>query len=156
MPDHLRFLSLWERLAEDGEMATGILPTRDSLYASVKAQIERLLNSRCPGGFDRHPHVRRSVMNYGLPDLAGMGSRPLDRKRLIRDVETAIEAFEPRVEAVKVAVDDRVRTTAGAILHLTITGRIKAWPEPLPLDLGSRIDIGTGQVTLVQRRGQGG
>lgn len=153
MPDNLRYLGLWERLAPDDELASAPPLSPASLRDSVKAQIEGLLNARGRGGLDRYPRIARSVINFGLPSLAGGGCRASDRKLLTRDIEIAIEAFEPRVEAVKVEIDETVRPRSGIDLHLTIRGRIKAQPDPIPLNLSSNMDTETGQVTLVQRRG---
>lgn len=154
MPDHLRYLGLWERLAPDDEPASARRPSPDTLRDGVKAQIEALLNARGRSDFDKHPRVARSVINYGLHNLAGGGGRVSDIKRLTREIETAVQVFEPRVEAVKVEIDETMRPRSGVDLHLTIRGRIKAQPDPIPLSLSSNIDTETGQVTLYSGGGQ--
>jgi type VI secretion system protein ImpF len=44
-----------------------------------------------------HPHVARSVVNYGLPDLAGMTASTVDIGELEALVRQAIWDFEPRI-----------------------------------------------------------
>lgn len=99
-----------------------------------------------------YPHASRSVLNFGLPDLAGDFSTS-DRVAEIRaSIRTAIERFEPRIRRESIEVRDR---TTEARTGTTITFDILAdmWAEPLPLELylRSQIDVTTGEVDLEHR-----
>jgi type VI secretion system protein ImpF len=99
------------------------------------------------GGF---PEVRRSVVNYGAPDLAGVHLSGADLARLERALQRAVLDFEPRLLAnsVKVrAVADEARWSHNA-LSFEIEGML--WSQPLPqrLFLRTEIDLETGGVTL--------
>ena len=99
-----------------------------------------------------YPHAARSVLNYGLPDLAGDYSTA-DRVAQIRaSIRTAIERFEPRIR--KESIEVRDHTTEGRT-GTTITFDIVAdmWAEPMPLELylRSEIDVTTGHVDLEHR-----
>lgn len=76
-----------------------------ALKASVRRDLEWLLNSRAnperiEDGFDA---VSGSVLFYGLPDLTSLNDTMDDRARLMRMVEAAINAYEPRFQNVIVS-----------------------------------------------------
>src|SRR4051812_14165848 len=69
-----------------------------------------LLNAACPrpaDGLADYPNVARSVVNFGMPELAGETSSFVGSELVERLVREAIETFEPRVlpgESLKVSV----------------------------------------------------
>jgi type VI secretion system protein ImpF len=78
----------------------------DELYASIRRELVRLLSTRCPLTGDEALNRRRTVIDYGLPDLEE-GGRALvreDRMRMARLIRQAIEAYEPRLRSVEVEV----------------------------------------------------
>lgn len=80
-----------------------------ALRDSVQRDIGWLLNA---SGLDAvqdvagYPHVATSVLNYGLPDLAGRHVAGLTKAALERRIREALWAFEPRL------MRDTVRVTA--------------------------------------------
>jgi len=80
--------------------------TRKQLKAAVRRDLSWLLNTRTsrPGArVDREPPT---VIDYGMPDFgAYFTASPADRERMVKRLLRAIEAFEPRLEQVRVAVE---------------------------------------------------
>lgn len=52
-----------------------------------------------------HPHVRRSVVNYGLPSMIGQYIYRLRVEELEEEIREAILAFEPRLTKLTVRVE---------------------------------------------------
>lgn len=79
---------------------------RRGLRESVRRELERLLNTRCPLPAHRLADRPRSVIDYGLPELTGFSAnRAEDRERLAELIRRAVEAFEPRLAEVRVRLE---------------------------------------------------
>jgi type VI secretion system protein ImpF len=106
---------------------------------------------------DRHPEVLRSVLNYGMPDLAGHTSSSVDVRALERLLCKVIWDFEPRL--IKSSVKVRVFADEEKMNHNAMCFDIEAelWAQPLPLRLFLRteIDLETGGVNVSDLGGQG-
>ena len=97
----------------------------------------------------RLPHVANSVLNYGVPDLAGNSISNVNLMRLERAIRQAIWDFEPRL--IRATVNVRALAEACAE-HNKITFEIEAdmWAQPYPerLYLRTEFDLERGHVTL--------
>jgi type VI secretion system protein ImpF len=102
------------------------------------------------------PDVQNSVLNYGMPDLAGRTVSGVDSRLLERLLHQAIVNFEPRLLKgslkVKLFVDDEKMS------HNAMCFDIEAqlWAQPLPLRLFMRteIDLENGGVSVTDLGGQ--
>jgi type VI secretion system protein ImpF len=104
-----------------------------------------------------YPLVGQSVLNYGLPVLAGHTVSNVDLPAIERLLKQAILNFEPRILKntlkVRVAVaDDQMNHNAMSFL---IEGELWAQPVPQRLFLKTEIDLETGSVTVTDQGGQG-
>lgn len=96
-------------------------------------------------------HVERSVINYGLPPLAGETASSLDIVELERLIQRAIEAFEPRIlpeslEVEPVVIDDELHRRN--VVSINIRGALWAQPVPLEILLRTSVDLETGEVEI--------
>lgn len=104
-------------------------------------------------GLEDYPEVATSVVNYGIPSLAGKVGTGMDLETLEREVKDAICCFEPRLRR------HTVRVTAAhdpeAMGHNTLSFEIEAelWAEPLPFKLWLRtlIDLDDATATVQER-----
>lgn len=74
---------------------------------AVARDLEYLLNTRTESSLDfqRWPELKKSVLNYGLPDFSHLStSSPIDRQLIQHRVQEAIEIFEPRLRQVTVSL----------------------------------------------------
>lgn len=97
------------------------------------------------------PHVRHSVVNYGMPPLSGKALSSLDLQELERSIRQTILDFEPRVlpDTLQVtALVDNSDLDRHNVIGIEIRGQL--WAEPVPLELLVRteIDLETGKVEL--------
>lgn len=125
------------------------------LKRSVLRDLAWLLNCGClsmTDDLDEYPEAKRSVINYGVRDLAGTVATSADVARIEREVKQAILDFEPRILAntlsVKVHLDDTRMNQK--TLSYQIEGQLWAQPLPVSLLLSSEVDLETGVTTLVE------
>ncbi len=91
------------------------------------------------------PHVRRSVINYGVPSFSGRSVSDFDLAALAKELREVIAVFEPRLKRdtirVKVAQGDRtgMRIEVDAMLMLS--------PVAERLRLSTMIDLDNGRAT---------
>lgn len=116
------------------------------LRESIQRELERLLNTR-RGPKPPHPAARGTVLAYGVPDrVVESASGVRDQERLVRDIEGAVQAFEPRLEEVVVTVAE-VDPLAGSIT-VAIEGAVRLGRQRVsvhfPVVIGGADDDGEG------------
>ncbi len=120
---------------------------RRGLRESVRRELERLLNTRCPIPAHRLADRPRSVIDYGLPELSGFSpQRVEDCERLAERIRRAVEVFEPRLAEVRV----RLEPALGNVFSLT--GHIEAVflgdPVPEPVVFHTAVETRSGKVEI--------
>jgi len=94
------------------------------------------------------PEVERSVFNFGLPSIAGIGIAGFDADAAARRLQTAIETFEPRFTYVRVTPE----LDAGRMDRHALAFRVEAelWGQPTPqrLLLRTQIDVESADVLI--------
>jgi type VI secretion system protein ImpF len=103
---------------------------------------------------ESYPFVGRSVVNYGLPPLAGRSASTLDMTELEDILRTSILNFEPRL--IRDTVKVRAIPPESGAGHNMLAFEIDAvlWAQPLPLDLFLRteVDLESGSVSVSESR----
>ena len=101
---------LFERLVDDKPLvSTEARPFRtvspDQLRDSVRAELQRLLNTRCPQEQEALVARKRTIIDYGVPDFTHLSPTSLaDRKLVSRILGEAIANYEPRLRNVSVRI----------------------------------------------------
>lgn len=120
---------------------------RRMLRESVRRDLGWLLNTRCPVPASILDQQERTVINYGLADYSAFSPQSgEDRRLLALNITRAIQAYEPRLRDVRVAVDQfapdekRVRVMIEAVL----VGDPAAEPVSFAAVMNSR----TGETVL--------
>ena len=149
--------SLLDRLTDDDP--TNLQESREArvidirrLREIVQRDLSWLLNTNNGETWldsTRYPLASKSVINFGVKEVAGDYSSQ-DRVALIRkSIAAAIENYESRIRKgsahVEVRTDNVSRQT---IINFDI--RADMWAEPIPVQLYLRtsVDVTTGQVSL--------
>jgi type VI secretion system protein ImpF len=149
--------SLLDRLTDvrpDVRASSGVVRvlTMEELRDGVRRDLAALFNAtslEVVEDLTDYPNVRRSTLNFGMPDLSGKTASGLDLPELERSLSRAIHEFEPRL------LEDTVKVSSDALnlkAHNTMVATIEAelWSQPLPqkLLLRTELDLENGEVKL--------
>jgi type VI secretion system protein ImpF len=147
--------SVLDRLIDD-DPATTREPPRSrgqllrDLKQSLRRDLENLLNTRrrCKSWPENLSELESSLVNYGIPDLAGSALGSADGREEFRQTfEAIVRRFEPRFARVSVEMlgnaeplDRTLRFRINAMLH--------AEPAPEPVVFDSALQPATGNVAV--------
>jgi len=123
------------------------------LRAAVLRDLAWLLNTgqlETTDDLEGFPEVRKSVLNFGMPDITGLSIAGTDTAGLEKAVRDAIINFEPRIAAnsVRVAIVKDDRDMSRNAMVFNIEGRLWAEPTPIALYLKTELDLETGDVSV--------
>ena len=126
------------------------------LRAAVLRDLIWLLNTSCQTADDMAGlrEVERSVLNYGVPSLAGRMLSGLKVLEIEQAITRAIERYEPRIlsRSLRVHVVAEQATNRPNQLVMEIEGELWAQPLPESLYIRTAVDLETGHFTLEERR----
>lgn len=155
--------SLLDRLTDDapGEAKEGRdkrVISASRLREFVTRDMSWLLNCvhmQATEDLSDYPEVSRSVLNFGIPDLAGMALSGLDGGGLQRAIRSAILAFEPRLTASTLQVTVRADSKRMDRKSLVFNIESEMWAQPIPLNLylKTEVDLETGDFDVSEQYG---
>ncbi|HZH34866.1 MAG TPA: type VI secretion system baseplate subunit TssE [Pyrinomonadaceae bacterium] len=122
------------------------------LKQSVKRDLEWLLNTRRYAGEipDNLEEVNKSVLIFGLPDFTGLGAKSsAEQKRLIKELESALKIFEPRLMDVRVSFEPPSETER--VLKFRIEARMRVDPTPEPVTFDTILQLGSGAYMVQEK-----
>lgn len=134
--DTLERLEQWE----------GSTRTWDDIRQCVRRDLEWLFNAHAyapAADLEDLSECRRSVINFGIPDLTGTTASGLDVGELERRLAEAIAVFEPRIlrRTLGVHLDAEASDLDHNSLVLEIEGVLWAEPAPIHLRLRTQLDL---------------
>jgi type VI secretion system protein ImpF len=94
------------------------------------------------------PAVMRSVLNYGLKSVAGLGAIGLDPAEVAVRMQRTLEFFEPRLSHVRVTPEPQDKNSDGHALKFRIEAELWGQPVPQQLLLRTQIDVETADVVV--------
>jgi type VI secretion system protein ImpF len=147
--------SLKDRLLDPDSMGTRGYPgySLRQILESVRDDLEELLNSRRSHQLleTQYPELTRSIVTYGLPDLASLDtSTPGKQEEIGKIIEKAIGLHEPRLRNVRATL---VRTRAvelRALFH--IDAELCVDPAPA-VSFETVVELTSGHATIRERTG---
>lgn len=92
--------------------------------------------------------AKRSVLNYGIPDVAGGVASEADVAGIATGIQEAIEAFEPRLRRVRVVATDSGDEQRANTLQFVIEATLWARPTPEQLFLRTEMDLESADVRV--------
>jgi len=119
------------------------------LRAALRRDLEWLLNTRC--AIEEPPEslreLERSVYNYGVHDTSSLYLRsPKDQEFLAKSIKTAINFFEPRLQAVNVSIEPTTDEVHG--IHFSIEGLLRMDPAPEPVFFDTLLEPTSGEYKV--------
>lgn len=122
-----------------------------ALRATVKRDLAWLLNTTqfgARGELEGYPEVQTSVLNYGVPDLAGRtlhARTVLDRARQIRN---AIRIFETRIDPESLVVEPIASDDKPNTVVFLIRAEISSSVRPVPVQIRTELEADTAAVEV--------
>ncbi|KHA50847.1 type VI secretion system baseplate subunit TssE [Sulfitobacter geojensis] len=118
----------------------------------IKRDLSWLLNTNSLGKAldpEKYPHAAKSVLNYGVREVAGEYSTSVRAELIRKSILNAISVHEPRIIAGSTAVELRTEQAKGETqIAFDIHADMWAQPVPLELYLRSKVDVTTGEISL--------
>ena len=151
--------SLLDRLTDDDpSKLTEPRDNRSTTLQRLRDNVLRDLNwlfnaTQSSIDFDGDPLLGGSVINYGLPPLAGRPASQYDLGELARVLREVILRYEPRILAhtLKVTAEANKGDTHN-VLGFRIEGQL--WSQPIPLEIFMRteIDLESGMTQVLEAK----
>jgi type VI secretion system protein ImpF len=126
--------------------------SESGLRREVMTDLAGLLNSTnldSAEDLSSAPAVRKSILNYGFPDLA---SRTLDENGvhdIAREIEIALADFEPRLA--RQSIQARRDTTIGADelkVRFVVKADLRARPVNVPVEFIAEVEVDSGKIKI--------
>ena len=99
-----------------------------------------------------YPEVRRSVLNYGMPDISGHTSSTINVKTVESSLKQAIREFEPRIirNSLRVKVHSDPSDMSNNSLVFEIEGAVFGQPSPFQIVLRSELNLECGEFSVTE------
>ncbi len=140
----------------------GVVVSPDVLREAVRRDLEALFNTeRLEANYlltdhelafvdnlsielEDFPHIRRSVINFGVPAFSGKTAGGADRRGLEKEIKEVVATFEPRLRRDSIKVNVRSDPKEG--LKIDIDAVLIMTPTPERLKFRTSIDLENGQA----------
>jgi type VI secretion system protein ImpF len=144
-------LSVLDRLVTGTDGAASLSESVSAMRNAVRRDLDRLLNTRriAEPATDAFPEVQKSLYHYGLPDITSLsGDSGTARRRLVRQVEEAIELFEPRLMNVRVSGMDTPARADRRQIRFHIEALLRLDPDPERVAFDTVLETASGKISV--------
>jgi type VI secretion system protein ImpF len=124
-----------------------------ALRKTVRRELAWLLNTTnlsATQDLEAFPEVQTSVLNYGVPDLAGRSLHRRTVQQRAREIRTAIRTFEPRIDPESLKVEPSTTDEALNQIIFMIHGDITSAVDAMPVKFRTSLDIDSAAVDVVE------
>lgn len=126
--------------------------TEHAVRREISRDLETLLNTvnlESSEDLEDCTFVRRSILNYGLPDVAHRSIDEAGVGDIVLEIEEALFCFEPRLvrDSIRVTRDSSIDA---AQLQVRFVVRADMYADPLkvPVEFFADVQIDTGKVSI--------
>jgi type VI secretion system protein ImpF len=141
-----------ERIIAGRRMSARTAITEPVLRAEVARDLTNLMNTTNLASVEdlsATPEVRRSILNFGIPDLA---HRSIDEGRTVdiaAEIQRALVDFEPRLvrQTIQATRDMNVRASDLQIRFL-VRADMKCDPLNVPVEFVADVEVETGKIKI--------
>lgn len=125
------------------------------LQSSVSRDLERLMNAvhlAADLDLSAFPHVRRSVLNHGFPDITQLTIEEAAVNGIAAEIAMALRTFEPRLAPASIMVRrDESIDPAELKLRFIVEAEIYADPLNVPVEFIADLERDTGRIKVARR-----
>ena len=127
-----------------------------ALVETVRVDLIALLNTvhlDSAQPLDDAPNVRRSILNYGFPDLLSRTMGANNTRDIGGDIERVLTRHEPRLDPASIRIEREVTDDRAAIptLRFFVSANVRAYPIDLPLEFIAEVDEPAGKLRVRPR-----
>jgi type VI secretion system protein ImpF len=122
-----------------------------ALRATVLRELNWILNTTHLGAIQNlkpYPAVATSVLNYGVPDMAGKLLQRRAVENRAREIKQAIRRFEPRIAPQRLDVTATAKDAKPNAVTFVIRADVTSAVMALPVEFKTDVEIDTGSATL--------
>jgi type VI secretion system protein ImpF len=122
-----------------------------ALRATVLRELNWILNTTQFGAIQNlkpYPEVATSVLNYGVPDMAGKLLQRRAVENRAREIKQAIRRFEPRIAPQRLDVTATAKDAKPNAVTFVIRADVTSAVMALPVEFKTDVEIDTGAATL--------
>ena len=124
-----------------------------ALRKTVRRELAWLLNTTnlsATSDLEAYPEVLTSVLNYGVPDLAGKSLHRRTVQQRAREIRTAIRTFEPRIDPESLKVEPVTTDEATNQIIFMIHGDITSAVNAMPVKYRTSLEVDSAAVDVVE------
>ena len=153
--------SVLDRLLDDSakrpEQNSPLFFNLSDFKAALARDLEALLNTRVvePNElFAQYPLAAASILRYGIPDLSSLSLlNPDDREALRKEVQYAIEHFEPRLSRVNVTLNtpEKPESYPERMLHFRVDALLMIHPRHPPVSFDATLQLSSTSYQVRER-----
>lgn len=126
--------------------------TEQLIRAELRHDLTNLVNSIALGStldLAAHPHVRTSILNYGVPDIVWRTLEENNIDLIGEELRDAVKAFEPRIVPSSIQIErDIDGGSAEGGLRFVVRGDMICFPVDIPIEFLADIEIESRKIVI--------
>ena len=148
-----------ERVDESGERvvsgrrSAGRAPiTEPQLRREVATDLEALMNTvalESAEDIEEFDHVRKSILNFGLPDLVHRSIDEISVDNIVGELEAVLMAFEPRLDRGSIqASRDRSVDAHELKVRFVVRADLRCEPVNVPVEFVADVEVDGSNIQI--------
>jgi type VI secretion system protein ImpF len=125
--------------------------TEQMLRREVARDLDALLNTVAMEStidMEEAPYVRKSILNFGLPDLASLTIDAVEVKRIPGEIRAALINFEPRLAAASLEIERDLSVDADELkVRFRVRADLTCYPVQVPVEFVADV-IESGKIVV--------
>ncbi len=125
--------------------------TEKVLRHEVARDLDALLNTvalELSVEMDETPFARRSILNFGLPDISNLTIDTTEIKRIPEEIRAAVVNFEPRLAAASLQIErDLTLDPAELKVRFLVRADLTCYPVQVPVEFVADI-VESGKIVV--------
>jgi type VI secretion system protein ImpF len=126
--------------------------SENELRDMVRTDLASLLNTthlESAEDLSTVPHVRKSILNYGFPDLASRTVEENSINDIAKDVEAVLADFEPRLKRGSIrAKRDSSIPSEEMRANFVVSAELRTHPVNLRVEFVAEVELDSGKVKI--------
>lgn len=124
-----------------------------ALRATIRRELAWLLNTTnlsATNDLADYPQVETSVLNYGVPDLAGKSLHRRTVQDRAREIRAAVRTFEPRIDSGSLKVEPVTTDDGLNKINFIIHGDISSAVKVMPVKFRTSLEVDSAAVDIFE------